>query len=245
MARPTLFLIDGSSQMYRAYHAFRGKGLSNQEGQTTHAVYVFVTMLRKLIERSPAALHRRVVRSGGPDVPRHARRRLQGQPRGDARRPGRTDQLGARGVRSAGRADRHRAGLRGRRCDRHAGARARPEAGFEVAIVSIDKDFFQLVRRRHPRLRPARGRRLVRRGGGRREIRRRAVAGGRRARARRRHQRQRRRRARRRQEGRDRSDQRRTAASTRCSTRPPSCRRRSTRGARRRIATRRCAAASS
>ena len=34
MARPTLFLIDGSSQMYRAYHAFRGRGLSNQEGQT-------------------------------------------------------------------------------------------------------------------------------------------------------------------------------------------------------------------
>src|SRR4026207_968914 len=50
MPRPTLFLIDGSSQMYRAYHAFRGKGLSNQEGQTTHAVYVFVTMLRKLIQ---------------------------------------------------------------------------------------------------------------------------------------------------------------------------------------------------
>src|SRR5688572_13178639 len=49
MARPKIFLIDGSSQMYRAYHAFRGKGLSNQEGQSTHAVYVFVTMLRKLI----------------------------------------------------------------------------------------------------------------------------------------------------------------------------------------------------
>jgi len=49
MARPTLFLIDGSSQMYRAYHAFRGRGLSNQEGHTTHAVYVFVTMLRKLM----------------------------------------------------------------------------------------------------------------------------------------------------------------------------------------------------
>jgi DNA polymerase I len=48
MARPTLFLIDGSSQMYRAYHAFRGRGLSNQEGRSTHAVYVFVTMLRKL-----------------------------------------------------------------------------------------------------------------------------------------------------------------------------------------------------
>ena len=48
-AKPILYLIDGSSQMYRAYHAFRGRGLSNQEGHTTHAVYVFVTMLRKLI----------------------------------------------------------------------------------------------------------------------------------------------------------------------------------------------------
>jgi len=55
MPRPTLFLIDGSSQMYRAYHAFRGRGLSNQEGHTTHAVYVFVTMLRKLIaDHKPA-----------------------------------------------------------------------------------------------------------------------------------------------------------------------------------------------
>src|SRR5512134_415193 len=55
MARPVLFLIDGSSQMYRAYHAFRGRGLSNQEGHATHAVYVFVTMLRKLIaDHQPA-----------------------------------------------------------------------------------------------------------------------------------------------------------------------------------------------
>src|SRR5215471_4059993 len=46
MPRPTLFLIDGSSQMYRAYHAFRGRGLSNQEGHTTHAVYVFVTVFQ-------------------------------------------------------------------------------------------------------------------------------------------------------------------------------------------------------
>ena len=46
---PQLYLIDGSSQMYRAYHAFRGRGLTNQEGHTTHAVYVFVTMLRKLM----------------------------------------------------------------------------------------------------------------------------------------------------------------------------------------------------
>jgi DNA polymerase-1 len=45
-----LFLIDGSSQMYRAYHAMRGGGLSGPGGKTTHAVYIFVTMLRKLMQ---------------------------------------------------------------------------------------------------------------------------------------------------------------------------------------------------
>ena len=38
--RPRLFLIDGSSQMYRAYHAMRGGGLSGPGGKTTHAVYI-------------------------------------------------------------------------------------------------------------------------------------------------------------------------------------------------------------
>ncbi len=46
-SRPTLYLIDGSSQMYRAYHAIRG--LSGPDGKSTNAVYGFVTMLRKLI----------------------------------------------------------------------------------------------------------------------------------------------------------------------------------------------------
>ncbi|MEN3336345.1 MAG: polymerase, partial [Acidobacteriota bacterium] len=45
-----LFLIDGSSQMYRAYHAMRGGGLSGPGGRSTHAVYIFVTMLRKLLQ---------------------------------------------------------------------------------------------------------------------------------------------------------------------------------------------------
>jgi DNA polymerase I len=43
----TLFLIDGSSQMYRAYHAIRG--LSGPDGRSTNAVYGFATMLRKLL----------------------------------------------------------------------------------------------------------------------------------------------------------------------------------------------------
>ena len=50
MAR--VFLIDGSSQMYRAYHAIRG--LSGPDGKSTNAVYGFVTMLRKLLaDHSP------------------------------------------------------------------------------------------------------------------------------------------------------------------------------------------------
>ena len=46
-ARPALFLIDGNSQMYRAYHAIRG--LTGPDGRSTNAVYGFVTMLRKLL----------------------------------------------------------------------------------------------------------------------------------------------------------------------------------------------------
>jgi DNA polymerase-1 len=50
--KPTLFLIDGSSQMYRAYHAIRE--LTGPDGRSTNAVYGFVTMLRKLVnDRRP------------------------------------------------------------------------------------------------------------------------------------------------------------------------------------------------
>jgi DNA polymerase-1 len=46
-ASPTLFLIDGSNQMYRAYHAIRG--LTRSDGKSTNATYGFITMLRKLL----------------------------------------------------------------------------------------------------------------------------------------------------------------------------------------------------
>ena len=42
-----LFLVDGHSQMYRAYHAIRG--LTGPDGRSTNAVFGFVAMLRKLI----------------------------------------------------------------------------------------------------------------------------------------------------------------------------------------------------
>ncbi|HTV00022.1 MAG TPA: DNA polymerase I [Luteitalea sp.] len=51
--RPILFLIDGNNQMYRAYHAIRG--LTGPDGRSTNAIYGFITMLRKLItDHEPA-----------------------------------------------------------------------------------------------------------------------------------------------------------------------------------------------
>ena len=53
-SKPLLYLIDGSSQMYRAYHApirtAEGTLLRNAMGIPTNAVYIFVTMLRKLMK---------------------------------------------------------------------------------------------------------------------------------------------------------------------------------------------------
>jgi DNA polymerase-1 len=45
--RPRLFLIDGYSNIFRAFYAIRN--LSNSRGEPTNAVYGFVTMLRKLL----------------------------------------------------------------------------------------------------------------------------------------------------------------------------------------------------
>lgn len=51
----TIYLIDGSAYIYRAYHAIRG--LSNSKGQPTNAVFGFTRMLLSLIEqKNPAYL---------------------------------------------------------------------------------------------------------------------------------------------------------------------------------------------
>src|SRR5512143_530367 len=51
-SKSALFLIDGSSQMHRAFHAPirtpEGSPLHDAQGRPTNAVYIFVTMLRKL-----------------------------------------------------------------------------------------------------------------------------------------------------------------------------------------------------
>ena len=47
-AGPTLFLIDGSNQMYRAYHAIRG--LTRSDGKSTNATYGLQDALSSLRE---------------------------------------------------------------------------------------------------------------------------------------------------------------------------------------------------
>ncbi len=54
-SRPRLFLIDGYSNIFRAFYAIRN--LSNSRGEPTNAVYGFVNMLRKLLrEEEPELL---------------------------------------------------------------------------------------------------------------------------------------------------------------------------------------------
>ena len=139
-----LFLIDGSSQMYRAYHAMRGSGLSGPGGRTTHAVYIFVTMLRKLIEdhqpqyiaasfdlpgptfRSEMATDYKANRAPMPpdlaeQIPWvHEACEALGVPILTSERYEADDVIGTLAAKAVA-------------------------AGFEVAIVTGDKDFFQLV----------------------------------------------------------------------------------------------------
>ena len=130
--------------MYRAYHAIRG--LTGPDGESTNAVYGFVTMLRKLHRGSQARVHRGVVRPGGPDVPIELRDDYKAN---RAPMPSRSGRADSRCVHEAcealGVPILTCAGLRSRRRDRDAGdAGARP-TGRPVAIVTGDKDFFQLV----------------------------------------------------------------------------------------------------
>src|SRR5579862_2650597 len=148
MARPTLFLIDGSSQMYRAFHApirtAEGGLLRNAQGRPTNAVYIFVTMLRKLLnEQKPAYiaasfdLPGRTFRDDLADdykanrapmpselaeqIPMvHAACEALGVPILTSERYEADDVIGTLATKAVA-------------------------AGFEVAIVTGDKDFFQLV----------------------------------------------------------------------------------------------------
>jgi DNA polymerase-1 len=144
-----LYLVDGSSQMYRAYHApvrtSDGGLLRNAQGTPTNAVYIFVTMLRKLLNehkpefiaasfdlpgrtfRDDLVADYKANRTPMPDelaqqIPMvHAACEALGVPILTYERFEADDVIGTLTEKAAA-------------------------AGFEVAIVTGDKDFYQLVR---------------------------------------------------------------------------------------------------
>ncbi len=141
--RKTLFLIDGSSQMYRAYHAIRG--LTGPDGRSTNAVYGFVTMLRKLITD-----HRPEFIAAAFDLPGPTFRSELAATYKANRAPMPPDlaeqipwvheacrALGVPMLTFAGFEADDVIGTIAERASRE---------GFDVAIVTGDKDFFQLVR---------------------------------------------------------------------------------------------------
>ncbi len=141
-SKATLFLIDGSSQMYRAYHAIRG--LSGPDGKSTNAVYGFTTMLRKLLtDHQPAY----IAASFDLPGPTFRDQMVTDYKANRTAMPGdlaeqipwvheACEALGVPVVTSAGfEADDVIATL----------ARCAVQEGYDVAIVTGDKDFFQLV----------------------------------------------------------------------------------------------------
>ena len=99
---PRLFLIDGSSQMYRAYHAIRG--LTGPDGKSTNAVYGFSTMLRKLIADHTPEFIAASFDLAGPTFRDELAADYKANRDADAVRPRRAGAARARGVRSARRA---------------------------------------------------------------------------------------------------------------------------------------------
>ena len=140
--------------MYRAYHAMRGSGLSGPGGSSTHAVYIFVTMLRKLIQDHEPRFLAASFDLPGPTfryelVTDYKANRAPMPPDLAEQIPWVHEACEALGVPI----------LTSRRfeADDVIGTLAAKAhaAGFEVAIVTGDKDFFQLVTRRHHGLQPA------------------------------------------------------------------------------------------
>ena len=148
-ARPLLYLIDGSSQMYRAYHApirtAEGGLLRNAQGRPTNAVYIFVTMLRKLLNE----FHPEYI-AASFDLPGRTFRDDLAEDYKANRTPmpdelagqipmvhGACEALGVPILTS----ERYEADdVIGTLADKATAA------GFDVAIVTGDKDFYQLVR---------------------------------------------------------------------------------------------------
>jgi 5'-3' exonuclease len=81
----TLLLVDGSSYLYRAFHAL--PDLRSQDGHPTGAMHGMVNMLRRLRADFPAAYIACVFDAKGKTFRDEYVPRIQGHPRLDAERP--------------------------------------------------------------------------------------------------------------------------------------------------------------
>ncbi len=141
-ARPRLFLIDGYSNIFRAYYAIRD--LSNSRGEPTNAVYGFIQMLRKLLRDERPELIGVALDLSGRTV------RTEKFEAYKANRPPTPEDLKSQIplVRQALAAYRIPVlELAGYEADDVLGTLALRAAaeGFEVVLVSADKDLMQLI----------------------------------------------------------------------------------------------------
>jgi DNA polymerase-1 len=140
--RPRLYLIDGYSNIFRAFYAIRN--LSNSRGEPTNAVFGFVTMLRKLLREDKPELVGIALDVGGETV-RSARFEAY-----KANRTAMPEDLASQipWVRKAIAAYRIPIlELAGYEADDVLGTLAcqAAAAGYDVVLVSADKDLMQLV----------------------------------------------------------------------------------------------------
>jgi len=140
---PTLYLVDAMSNIHRAYHAIQR--LSTSAGRPTNAIYGFVNMLRKMLrERTPDYL---AVAWDGPQ--RTARHEVYAEYK--ANRPAMAEDLSGQLPEIRRVLDAYRIPileLPGYEADDVIGTLATKAAaeGYDVVIVTADKDMLQLVR---------------------------------------------------------------------------------------------------
>jgi DNA polymerase-1 len=139
--RPRLFLIDGYSNIFRAFYAIRN--LSNSKGEPTNAIYGFITMLRKLLREEQPELIGVALESG----------KTFRKERFEAYKANRTpmpEDLASQMPWIRRVLDGYRIPileLAGYEADDVLGSLAcrAAEAGYDVILVSADKDLMQLV----------------------------------------------------------------------------------------------------
>jgi DNA polymerase-1 len=140
--RPTLYLIDGSAYIYRAFYAL--PALNNSKGLPTNAIYGFTTMLLKIIrerqpdglavvfdEKGPTLRHEEFkdYKSHRPPMPDGMQAQIPYIHRV-------VDALAIPGLRQAGFEADDLIGTLAHKAE---------QAGYDVVIVTGDKDMFQLI----------------------------------------------------------------------------------------------------